>query len=238
MISSVVFSDILLWFQLANGGEWRSVTKLQKAGMDKEGVIKFELLYTPAPPLPGDRSRAIRHWHQRCHALGLIGRDKARYGGYAYGNISQRHEEGFLISGTQTGGKPMLAPEDICLVTAWDIARNQVRARGPVRPSSESLSHAMLYQLDPAIGFVIHVHDPSIWLHAHDLGLPTTPAEIAYGTPAMADAVEQCYRQAGLNGSGVIAMGGHEDGILAFGVEPDQAGELLLDCHHRAQAVA
>jgi len=202
--------------------------------MDKEGVIKFELAFTPAPPLPAQASAAIRRWHQRCHALGLIGQDPARYDGYAYGNISQRHAGGFLISGTQTGGKPQLDVTDICLVTAWDITHNRISARGPVKPSSESLTHAVLYQLDNAIGFIIHVHSPLLWRHAHALDLPTTPEDVAYGTPAMAGAVERCYRQAGMTGLGLIAMGGHEDGILAFGHAPDEAGELLLACHARA----
>lgn len=206
---------------------------------EQEGVIKFELAFTQAPPLPAEASAAIRRWHLRCHALGLIGQKPDRYGGYAYGNISQRDDKdgGFLISGTQTGGKVQLEPADICLVTDWDVAHNRVGARGPLKPSSESLTHAMLYQLDPAIGFIIHVHSPLIWHLAAELALPTTPPEVAYGTPAMAGAAETCYRHAGLDGSGIIAMGGHQDGILVFAPQPDQAGELLLTIHARAGAL-
>lgn len=207
--------------------------------MAQEGVIKFDLQFSPAPALPAANSAAIRDWHRRCHQLALIGRDPERYEGLAYGNISQREQGGaFLISGTQTGGEAVLPSDAVCRVDACDIAANRIIASGPVRPSSESLTHAALYQTDPAIGFVIHVHSPLIWHRAEALGLPSTPPEIEYGTPAMAVAVDDCYRMAKLHGSGIIAMAGHEDGILAFGKNAQQAGELLLACFARARELA
>lgn len=206
---------------------------------EREGVIKFELRFAESAAAPAEVTTEIRRWHRRCHRLCLVGQDPERYLGLAYGNISQRHPQGgFLISGSQTGGQSELGDDDICRVMSWDIVHNRLDATGPIRPSSESLSHAALYQMDQAIGFVIHVHSPLIWHQAGQLGLPITPPQVEYGTPAMADAVAECCRRKGLTNSGVIAMGGHEDGILAFGQTATQAGELLLDCFARARELA
>ena len=46
------------------------------------------------------------------------------------------------------------------------------------------------------------------------LGMPVTPPSAAYGTPAMATAVEALLLAAG-QADGLFSMGGHEDGIVA-----------------------
>lgn len=199
-----------------------------------DGVIKFELVHLPGN-LPGHAdASALVHWFGICRALNLIGRDPKRYEGAAYGNISQRWEQGFLVTGTQTGGKDELQPDDIAWVSDCDSAANRVSSCGPARPSSESLTHAQVYAELPEIGFVIHVHSPLIWHRAASLGLPATPPQTAYGTPEMAQEVQHLLQDRNCREQGVFSMGGHEDGIVVFGATPRNTGLRLLRLYRRA----
>lgn len=194
-----------------------------------EGVIKFELVHAPAPPPAASLLRPLIAWRQVLARLALIGQDPARYGGAGFGNVSRRvRGERFVITGSQTGGIDALEPRHFALVTACDPARNRVEARGPVPPSSESLTHGMLYALDPTIRFVFHVHSPEIWGARERLRLATTAPGVDYGTPAMAREIERLMTGGALARRPLIAMAGHEDGVLGFGRSADQAGTVLV----------
>jgi ribulose-5-phosphate 4-epimerase/fuculose-1-phosphate aldolase len=199
----------------------------------KEGVIKFSLDYTPTGPLPEDELRELNAWRKVCHLCGLIGRDPSRYGGYGYGNISRRLRSGgagraFIISGSQTGHLADLSPSDYALVLECVPAENRVVASGPVKPSSESLTHGALYALATEVGGVIHAHSPDIWRRAHALRIPTTSAAMAYGTPELAVEIGRLFAESDARQRGILAMGGHEDGIVAFGATVAQAGLTLV----------
>jgi len=133
----------------------------------------------------------------------------------------------FIISGTQTGGKPCLSPDDYCLVLDFDLGKNRVRAGGPIEPSSEALTHGAVYSANPRINCVLHIHSPILWRNTAQLGIPQTDPSIAYGTPEMGLAVG---RSATERNQGIISMGGHEDGLIAFAETVAQAGLLLVQC--------
>lgn len=199
-----------------------------------EGVIKFDLDYQSGPALAPSAIAVLNSWRRILFLLQLIGQDRQRYGGLGYGNLSQRlapdaagDTAGFVISGTQTGGLPLLLAQHYTRVLACDTARNRVVARGPAKPSSECLTHATLYDLDAGIQCVMHVHSPEIWRHAHALALPLTDPEVAYGTPQMAYEVQRIYPRAAQRG--VFVMAGHKDGVVAVGSSVAQAGHRLVD---------
>lgn len=194
-----------------------------------EGVIKFQLLFTPGPLPDGLPLAELIAWQRVMHRLGLLGRDPERYGGLAYGNLSRRVSgRCFVVSASQTGDLPQPGPDDYCLVTDWDCAANRICALGPAKPSSESLTHAALYDADPAIGCIIHGHSAEIWPLREVLGLASSPDDAPYGTPAMGGAMAQLYRVQGFSGAGAIAMGGHVDGLVSFGRDPDEAGQAMV----------
>nr|WP_282571352.1 class II aldolase/adducin family protein [Methylonatrum kenyense] len=145
-----------------------------------------------------------------------------------FGNVSCRRGSGFIISGTQTGERESLAVDGYCQVTDCDPTVNRVEASGPVRPSSEALTHGAVYRARPQAGCVLHGHSSEIWQRATNLGLAVTDAAVTYGTPAMAAEVARLLDAAGMADSGVFAMGGHEDGVIAFGPDEDTAGGLLV----------
>ncbi|WP_457668693.1 class II aldolase/adducin family protein [Thiolapillus sp.] len=191
-----------------------------------EGVIKFDLEHTQAPALPVEDTAELRAWFAVLRQLNLLGQNPDRYLGYAYGNISKRMETGFVISCTQTSGKEALGQEDFTLVTGFDIHNNRLASRGPCPPSSEAMSHGAVYQALPGAGAVFHVHSPAIWRRSKTLGLPETDPGIEYGTPQMAEAVNRLLK--GNTPDRVFSMGGHEDGIIAWGKSPQDAGIALM----------
>jgi hypothetical protein len=204
----------------------------------EEGVIKYQLDFTPGQPLDASSLADLIAWQRIMRDLGLLGRDPARYGGLAYGNLSVRVAgNGFVISASQAADQAQPTAQDYCLVTAWDCTGNRLVAQGPARPSSESLTHAALYDADPAIGCIIHGHSPEIWQKREPLGLNSTSPEVAYGTPAMASEMARLYREHGFGGQGALAMGGHQDGIVGFGADPDAAGWALVQLLRRVRSL-
>ena len=210
----------------------------------QEGIIKYQLRYTQSASMQEDQLAEINTWRGLLYARQLIGQDPDRYGGYGYGNISQRippieapvHHRMFVISGTQTGELADLKPDHYALVLECDPDRNLVVASGPVRPSSESLTHGTLYDLDSSLRFVMHAHSPEIWRCASLLGLPITDEQVAYGSPEMAEEVRRLFRDSDVCDRHVFSMGGHEDGIVSFGRTADEAGNALFACLERALA--
>lgn len=199
-----------------------------------EGVTQFQLDFNEAPPLDETLLSVLNAWRRILYQRGLNGRDPARYGGLAYGNVSQKIGSGFAISGTQTGGIPHLSARHYTMVSAFDIESNTVRAQGPLPPSSEAMTHGAAYQANPDIQVVLHAHAPMIWQNADTLDLQSTEPNIGYGTPAMARAIGRLLSQDPFS---VLVMGGHEDGVLATGRTPSEAAHRLLDTLARALAL-
>jgi len=67
-----------------------------------------------------------------------------------------------------------------------------------------------------------------IWHRARELRVPTTDPSVAYGTPEMALAVQDLYRSTSLSEVRILAMGGHEDGVMVFGHTAEEAGQVLF----------
>lgn len=189
---------------------------------ETEGVTKFVLDFRKAPPPDPDIVAPLNAWRTVLHRLGLTAQDPLRYGGVGFGNVSMRTTghtiDGatplFLVSGTQTAGLPKLTQRHYCWVMGYDLRANSLHAAGLVPPSSETLTHAAVYRAEPSANCVLHVHSPEIWTHAAALGIPVVDEHIPYGTPEMADAVGMLVDH---HAQGIIAMGGHEDGIVAYG---------------------
>jgi ribulose-5-phosphate 4-epimerase/fuculose-1-phosphate aldolase len=200
--------------------------------MRGEGVIKFDLEFSAAAPGPVPGLDELNAWRHILRQLGLIGQHPARYGGCGFGNISRRlppydapqNHRPFIVSGSQTGHLQELSSADFATVSEYDVARNRIVANGPVKPSAESLTHGAVYNARTDIRSIFHVHSPAIWRCASLLGLPVTDARVPYGTPAMAREVGRLVDGA----AGTLVMGGHEDGVMAFGQTADEAGSILL----------
>lgn len=213
--------------------------------MEQEGVIQFAAKHQ-SQPLPAARygglASELGAWRRIFVQTGLLGTDSERYGGLGFGNLSARvpppskarGERSFLITGSQTGSVASLMLAHYALVKAYSIRTNSVESEGACMPSSESLTHGAFYDLTPTLRFVFHVHAPAIWQRACALRIPTSDAEVAYGTPQMAAEVERLYRATALAEIRVMAMGGHTDGIIGVGRSASEAGLAILAMLARA----
>lgn len=193
---------------------------------EQEGVVKYRLDHARAEPFRAPELAELDAWRSVLHRLGLVGQQADRYDGYGFGNVSVRTSRGFFISGTQTGRPERLGDTGYALVLSANVDVNSVESTGPVAPSSEALTHAAVYQLDPQINCVLHAHSPDIWVLP---GLPATPADVPYGTPAMARAVRRCFDAMGRPTFGLFVMAGHEDGAVSFGPDLATAAGLLIE---------
>lgn len=209
-----------------------------------EGVVKFRLDYTPGPSLPMSTLKDLTAWRRILYMAELIGEDPLRYGGYGYGNVSMRltstdpsARSGFIISGTQTGALTDLTENEYAHVTACRLAENRVEATGPIKPSSESLTHATIYDLDDSVCYILHVHSPDIWRYAEWLDIPVTRKNVLYGTPEMAHEVRRLFCDTAVRERMILSMGGHEDGVVAFGHTAEEAGTVMMACLARALAM-
>jgi hypothetical protein len=57
---------------------------------------------------------------------------------------------------------------------------------------------------------------------------------VLYGTPEMAREVQRLYREGLFASRMILAMGGHDDGILVVGKSLEEAGQVLLTWLARA----
>lgn len=190
-----------------------------------EGVIKFNCHWT-AESHGLEVPEALMHWRDHMHALKQIGIYEKE--GIGYGNISLRLPEGMLISGTQTGHLKTLNADQYALVTDYSIAQNSLHCTGLVKASAESLTHLAFYEADPSIQAIIHIHNAALW---HDLmdKVPTSDKAVPYGTGAMAAEIKRLFEETDLATEKLMAMGGHDEGLIAFGATMDEAGAIILD---------
>jgi ribulose-5-phosphate 4-epimerase/fuculose-1-phosphate aldolase len=195
--------------------------------MIDEGYVKYVSHWTPGPATHKSAALELDTWRKPLFDAGLIGEYKDL--GIGYGNISVRRGSShlFLISGTQTGHLPVTDAQHYSLVTDCDIRSNVVRCSGPIQASSEAMTHAAIYALGNAIGAVVHIHSAELW--KNNLGqLPTTDADVAYGTPDMARELDHLYRMGGFREAGVAVLAGHDEGLISFGTTLEEAATRLL----------
>ena len=161
---------------------------------------------------------------RKLRQLGLIGVDP---NGIGFGNLSVRDgaTDNFYITGSATGGRRELALADCAKVVACDFERNCVRYEGSALPSSESLSHAAIYKSDVTAGAVIHCHDSKLWAAVLNEA-PTTSKAADYGTAEMANEIVQLFTHTDV--PKIIAVAGHEAGILTFGKDLEEAFAALI----------
>ncbi|MCK9640284.1 MAG: class II aldolase/adducin family protein [Prolixibacteraceae bacterium] len=190
-----------------------------------EGYIKFHCNWIEKEPLPIGHLLEINRWRDTLYNLGYIG---VYDNGIGFGNISLRfNAKTFIITGSATGALETLNENHYVLVNEYDLVRNSLTCTGPIKASSESLSHAVIYECSPETNAVIHIHNFELWEKLINK-VPTTGKEISYGTPEMAIEIKSLFEQTNLKAEKIIAMAGHQEGIIAFGKTLDEAAEILL----------
>jgi ribulose-5-phosphate 4-epimerase/fuculose-1-phosphate aldolase len=197
--------------------------------MRDEGVIKFKLTLKrgPAPELP--MVIALEKWRALFFKLGLIGEyPNERIG---FGNLSSNlGKKAFIITGSQTGHLPHLQAHHYTKVIECDLKKGSVTAEGLIPPSSESLTHFGIYEANPAINYIFHVHHRELWDLMNQADYDYIPEDISYGTVEMAQAAQAVM---GHKTAGIFAMRGHEDGIISYGTTAEEAGKIILELYRK-----
>jgi len=196
--------------------------------MTDEGYIKFHCQWIEAPPVQSHLFTELNRWRQRLYRAGLIGYCPDLR--VSYGNLSARAPSAreFIVTGTQTGNIPTLSGAHYTLVTDYEIDANSVTCRGPIQASSETLTHAAIYELDEAFRAVVHVHNKPLWRRLRYV-VPTTRDHVSYGTPDMAGEFRRLYVESDLEKRRIAVMGGHEAGLISLGESVAEAAQRLLD---------
>jgi len=178
-----------------------------------EGVIKYQAIHQDSGPPVHILLNQLDEVRTKLFDLGLVG---VYSDGVGYGNVSIRHEAGCIISGTATGSRRVLGAGGYCCVRSFDLQNNKVLTAGPVKASSESMTHCAIYQANPLMQCVLHIHNRELWERLLSQGYDSTSVDIPYGTPQMAlsMATLACTKT---EPSDLIVMAGHEEGIVAYG---------------------
>jgi ribulose-5-phosphate 4-epimerase/fuculose-1-phosphate aldolase len=197
--------------------------------MNSEGTIKFRVENEPNPGCHAADIVELEKWRSRLRAKGLVGQNPEKYAGLGYGNLSRRMPDGtFLITASQTGHLEKLTPPDYARILRFAPRQNCVWSRGMKLPSSETLTHLAVYASNPHVRFVFHVHCPEVWQAKNALNLPATDSAVEYGTPEMFYAVQNLLANPENYQKGILAMGGHVDGLLTWGKTAAEAGQNIL----------
>ncbi len=196
--------------------------------MVDDGYIKYKCIWTKTQPVSPHKIHDIVVWRQELYDLHIIG---AYENGVGFGNVSQRIQNSseFFVTGTATGNEAQLTPNHISVVTDVDIDDNVLYCSGPVKASSEAMTHAAIYEADKEVNAVIHVHNLALWDVFYDV-VPTTHPSASYGTPKMAHELARIANEhLKKKQKPLIVMAGHEEGLITYGKTLDEAGKTILD---------
>lgn len=194
--------------------------------MSETGSVKFvcEHVIAELPVFAGfDELNACR---RKLRQMGIVGVDGS---GIGFGNISVRDRatDNFYITGANTGAKSELVTDDYARVVCFDFEQNWIRCEGAAIASSESLTHAAVYQSEAAAGAVIHGHSARLWKQFSGIA-PTTSRGIEYGTREMAREVQRLFRETEVRKQKLFIMAGHADGFVTFGSDLREAFAVLI----------
>jgi len=194
-----------------------------------EGYIKFNIDHSfQKIDIPHNIFESLTYWRTKLFDLGLIGETPE---GIGFGNISIKSEYGFFITGSATGGVQKLGENGYAFVSGYDFDKNKVKSQGPVKSSSESLSHAAIYECNREIGAVIHIHNELLWKKYLNRK-PTTSKNVAFGTPEMAYEIQILLSNEMNLKESIFITAGHRDGIFTFGKDLNDAGARILKFHN------
>jgi ribulose-5-phosphate 4-epimerase/fuculose-1-phosphate aldolase len=188
--------------------------------------IKFACEQATAEITPFNGFDELNAYRWKLLQLRLIG---VAASGIGFGNLSIRDgaTNNFYITGSATAGKSELTLADCARVVAYDFDKNWLRYDGSALPSSESMTHAAVYESDAKAGSVIHCHDSKLWAALLNLA-PTSSKTVEYGTPEMAYEMKRLFKITDVQSRKVLVMAGHEGGIVAFGKDIKEAFAVLM----------
>lgn len=203
----------------------------KKDNFPLDGYIKFHCEHTTATwnsealPLSSTLLQIIEQldtFRTRVYDQKLIG---IYENGIGYGNLSHRIGENFVITASATGGARELGIDGYTLVHSVLIENNTVKSIGPLPASSETMTHAAIYQVAPKIQCILHIHNQIIFDTMIKNNSLSTEKNIPYGTIEMAQALKILAQKYPLEAS--IVMQGHNEGVIIYGTSIEHVESQL-----------
>jgi L-ribulose-5-phosphate 4-epimerase len=196
--------------------------------MVDDGVIKFSFSqFIETSPLDFQEYSSLEKARKKLFALDLIGEylpEKIGFGNLSikkdFSELKRTSFPQFLISGTQTGSLKNLNGEHYTRVVDGSLESQSINCHGPIRASSESLTHAGIYMASSKIKVILHVHHHELWSKMLERDYPKTNKETAYGTKEMA---QEVYSIIEADPEGILVMQGHKDGVIFYAESIEKA---------------
>ena len=143
-------------------------------------------------------------------------------GGLSYGNLSARKDEHrFWMSASGVDKSKLDEPgRDILLVSGYDAAGGKIVLSVPPeveprRVSVDAIEHWMIYEANPAVGAILHVHAWIDGIEATEVNYPCGTSELAASVAALvAAAPDPAHTVVGLRNHGITATGSSLTEIL------------------------
>lgn len=178
-------------------------------------LSKFKLTLKRAAAPTALEVLSLEKWRALFYKLQLVGEYPNEKIGF--GNLSCRltEKKNFLITGGQTGHLPHLQPHHYTRVIECDLKKGHMVAEGLIAPASEALIHSEIFEADPNINYIFHVHHHRLWEYIQKSG-----QELGQGIIK-----DQSH--------GIFVMKGLQDEIIAYGTNADEAGKLVLDLYRK-----
>jgi L-ribulose-5-phosphate 4-epimerase len=192
-----------------------------------EGVVKFNCYWKQSGPIITDEPFSIlNYWRDVLLNMDLIG---AYENGVGFGNMSLRSNNSskFFITGSATGEISVLEPGHYVKVEGCNFDEYSVMCSGPLKASSESLTHAAIYKADPGANAIIHVHNLEQWESLKN-EVPTTLEDFEYGTAGLAKDIFRLFEETDVLKKKIIVMAGDRAGLITFGNDMDEAINVLM----------
>jgi ribulose-5-phosphate 4-epimerase/fuculose-1-phosphate aldolase len=136
-------------------------------------------------------------------------------GGLSYGNLSMRQQgPRFWMSASGVDKSKLIEPgRDILLVSGYDAEAGRMILSVPPgveprRVSVDAIEHWMIYQQNPGVGAILHVHAWMDGIAATEINFPCGSAELAESVAALvAGAPDPAHTVVGLRNHGITATG-------------------------------
>jgi hypothetical protein len=143
-------------------------------------------------------------------------------GGLSYGNLSARKDEHrFWMSASGVDKAKLDEPgRDILLVSGYDAAGGKIVLSVPPdveprRVSVDAIEHWMIYEANPEVGALLHVHAWIDGIEATEINYPCGTSELAENVAALvAAAPDPAHAVVGLRNHGITATGSSLTEIL------------------------
>ena len=203
-----------------------------------DGIIKYDRSnFTQCDPINSIEYSNLEKWRKILYQHNLIGEyaeEKIGFGNMStvsdYSSYHKSPHRQFVITGTQTGKYADLDGRHYTRVLDYEIEKLKIKMMGPIEASSEALTHAAIYEQNPEVKAIFHIHSSAIWSGMIVDHCDYTEKNIPYGTVEMARATQKCIEHKSF---GSFCMHGHVDGVVIYGRSLDEAGELTLNLYRQ-----